>query len=82
MRKNNLHLPLNMCCLIVGKSNCGKNTLLLNLLLEPWLDYNRLHVYVYLHQFEYRVIREGFEHGLSKRQIANFICSTGNVKRF
>ena len=30
--------------LIIGKSECGKTTLLINLLLRPgWLDYNNKH---------------------------------------
>ena len=46
MRNNNLLLPRNIRGLIVGKSNCGKTTLLLNLLLQPeWLDYNHLYVF-------------------------------------
>ena len=65
-------LPRNLRALIVGKSFCGKSTLLYNLLLKPWLDYNNLIVFgKSLHQSEYQVIKSGFEHGLSKEQIAN-----------
>ena len=82
-RENNPLLPTNIRGLIVGKSNCGKTTLLLNLLLESWLDYNRLYVYgKSLHQLEYRVLREGFEHGLSKRQIANLFAQQEMLKDF
>ena len=39
-------LPRSIRGLIVGKSGCGKTTLLLNLLLRPgWLDYNNLCVF-------------------------------------
>ena len=34
-RDNNPLLPSNIRGLIIGKSNCGKTTLLLNLLLQP-----------------------------------------------
>ena len=38
-RFNNPLLPRSIRGLIVGKSGCGKTTLLLNLLLKPgWLD--------------------------------------------
>ena len=72
-RQNSPLLPRNIRGLIVGKSNCGKTTLLLNLLLQSeWLDYNHLYVYgKSLHQKEYRILRKGFENGLSKRQISN-----------
>ena len=57
----------------MGKSNCGKTTLLLNLLLQPdWLDYNHLYVFGRsLHQQEYRILRKGYEDGLSKKQVTN-----------
>ena len=39
-RFNNPLLPRSIRGIIVGKSGCGKTTLLLNLLLRPgWLDY-------------------------------------------
>ena len=42
-RSNHKLLPKNVRGLIIGKSGCGKTTLLLNLLLNPgWLDYNKL----------------------------------------
>ena len=72
-RRNNPLLPDNIRGLIIGKSGCGKTTLLLNLLLQPdWLDYN--HIYLFantLHQQEYRVMKKGFDSGLSKQQIGN-----------
>ena len=85
-RQNNPLLPRNIRGLIVGKSNCGKTTLLLNLLLKSgWLDYNHLYVFgKSLHQKEYRILRKGFENGLSKRQISNLfyqqdVLSTANI---
>ena len=65
-------LPRNLRAVIVGKSFCGKSTLLYNLLLKPWLDYDNLIVFgKSLHQSEYQIIKSGFEHGLGKEQIAN-----------
>ena len=72
-RGNNLLLPSNVRGLIVGRSNCGKTVLLLNLLLnDDWLDYNNLLVFGNsLHQKEYKVVKQGFEMKLSKNQISN-----------
>ena len=57
--------------MIVGKSGCGKTTLLLNLLLNPgWLDYNKLFVFSKrLFQPEYQVLRKAMEHKLPKEAI-------------
>ena len=62
-RNNNPLLPNNIRGLIIGKSNCGKTTLLLNLLLQQsWLDYNHLYVFGNtLHQQEYRIMKKGFD---------------------
>ena len=53
--------------------DCGKTTLLLNLLLKPgWLDYDHLCVFgKSLHQKEYKILKAAFENGLSKEQITN-----------
>ena len=66
-------LPRSLRSLIIGKSNCGKSTLLYNFLLRPgWLDYNNLLVFGNsLHQIEYQTIKEGYEKGLKKTQILN-----------
>ena len=83
-RDNNPLLPQNLRGLVVGKSGCGKTTVIFNLLLQPgWLDYN--HVYVFgksLHQQEYKVLRKGLEAGLSRQQISNVFNSheaLGNI---
>jgi len=72
-RQNSPLFPSNIRGLIIGKSNCGKTTLLFNLLLQPeWLDFNHLYVFgKSLHQHEYQIIQKGFKKGLSKRQISN-----------
>lgn len=77
MRNNNPLLPRNIRGLIVGKSNCGKTTLLLNLLLQNgWLDYNHLYVFgKSLHQQEYQILKKGFTDGLSKEQVNNLFIN-------
>ena len=70
-RHHNL-LPKHFRALIIGKSSSGKSTLLYNLPLKPWLDYDNQIVFGNsLHQSEYQIIKTGFEHGLGKDQIAN-----------
>ena len=70
-RDNNPLFPSNIRGLIIGKSNCGKTTFLLNLLLQPdWLD----HLYIFgksLNQQEYEIRKKGYEEGLSKNQVGN-----------
>ena len=45
-RQNNPLLCSTIRMLLVGKSNCGKTTVLFNLLLQPgWIDYTDLYVF-------------------------------------
>ena len=70
-RFNNPLFPRSIRGIIVGKSNCGKTTLLVNLLLRPdWLDYDNLFVFGRsLFQPEYRILKKAFEENLPKEFI-------------
>ena len=69
--KNHFLLPSSIRGLIIGRSGCGKTTLLNNLLLKDgFLDYDNLLVFgPSLHQVEYRIMKSAFDKGLSKDQI-------------
>ena len=63
-RENNPLLPQILRGLVIGKSGCGKTTVIFNLLLQPgWSDYN-LYVFGKIpHQQEYKVLRKDLEAG-------------------
>ena len=80
-RNNSPLLPKSVRGVIVGKSGCGKTTLLCNLLLQPeWLDYDKLMVYgKSLFQPEYRVMKKAFELELPKKDIFKVLENSDKV---
>ena len=70
-RCNHPLLPKGIRGLIIGKSRCGKTTLLINLLLRPGrLDYNNINICgKSLFQPEYHILKKAFEEKLPKEVI-------------
>ena len=68
---NNKVFPDNFRCLIIGSSGCGKNVLLMRMLLEDgFLDYNNLIFYsTTINQPELQLLKCGFENKLTKKAI-------------
>ena len=70
-RCNHTLLPKGIRVLIIGKSACGKTTLLINLLLRPgWRDYNNINILgKNLFQPEFHILKKTFEEKLPKEVI-------------
>src|SRR6218665_2222542 len=83
-RSNSHLLPKSIRGLIVGKSGCGKTTLLLNLLLRPvWLDYNNLRVFgKSLFQLKYQILKKAFDKKLSKEAIFRLFNCEDDIHSF
>lgn len=75
-------LPKCFRALIIGKSNCGKTSLLMNMLLaDNWLDYNRLYVVGNsLFQPKYDILKRGFDNGLTKAEIRKIFELENEIK--
>ena len=81
-RFNDPLLPRSIRGIIVGKSGCGKTTLLLNLLLRPgWLDYDNLFIFgKSLFQPEYRILKTAFEEELPKEHILRLFSMRDEIQ--
>lgn len=82
-RFNHPLLPKSIRGILVGKSGCGKTTLMLNLILRPgWLDYNNLQVFgKSLFQPEYRLLKKAFEEQLPKEAIVRLFDNRDEVMK-
>jgi len=80
-RFNNPLFPKGIRGILVGKSACGKTTLLLNFLLRPeWLDYNNLNIYgKSLFQPEYRILKKTFGEQLPKESILRLFDNQNEI---
>jgi hypothetical protein len=75
-RNNSELLPNSIRACIIGKSGCGKTNLLMNLLLQDYLDYNNLFIFSKsLHQPLYQILIKGLENCLTKQQILQCIIN-------
>ena len=81
-RENNPLLPRNVRGLVIGKSECGKTTVIFNLPLQPnWLDYNHLYVFgKSLRHQNYMVLQNGFEGALNKQRISNVFAKQEGLR--
>ena len=82
-KNHSTFLPRDVRAIIVGKSGCGKTTLLTYLLLEPnMMDYENLMLCGRsLHQREYRIMQMGFDKGLSKNQIRRIFKKQDHIMK-
>ncbi len=63
-------IPKSFAGLIVGMRNCGKTHLLFKLILEGYIDYNRLYIFSpSIYQAEYQLMIEGLKAHLMPRDM-------------
>ena len=80
-RCNHPLLPKGIRGFIIGKSGCGKTTVLINLLLRPdWLDYNNINIFgKSLFQLEYHILKKAFEEKLPKEVITRLFENQNEI---
>ena len=80
-RCNRPLLPKDIRGLIIGKSGCGKTTLLIILLLRPGcLDYNNINIFdKSLFQPEYDILKKAFEEKLPKEVITRLFENQNEI---
>ena len=72
-RENNPLLPQSLRVQVIGKSGCGKTTVIFNLLLQPdWLEYNHLCIWKESSSTRIQVSQERFRGWFE--QAANSQC--------
>ena len=78
---NNKILPNNFRLLIIGSSGCGKNVLLMKMLLaDDFMDYNNLIFYsTTINQIELQILKEGLENDLTKKAIRNIFQNQDKI---
>uniref|UniRef100_A0A1I7WHW0 Uncharacterized protein n=1 Tax=Heterorhabditis bacteriophora TaxID=37862 RepID=A0A1I7WHW0_HETBA len=72
LKQSIILLPNSIRACIIGKSGCRKTNLLMNLLLQDYLDYNNLYIFsTTLYQPLYQILISGLTNGLVKKKFLN-----------
>ena len=76
--------PKGIRWLIIGKSECGKTTLLINLLLRAgWLDYNNINIFgKSLFQPQYHILKKAFQEKLPREVIIRLFENQNEITDF